>query len=174
MIISTFDSELTAEFSQGCSGGCTVLSEVAKLCATLSDPMNCSLPGSSVHGIFQARVLEWGAIAFSGITNRNCLLIEDFNFLETQDLLIFMISVPTSVWQVTALIHLVHHGALLDGKGRYPSGPCLTCVNIKLGLSDLSLCSALWMFQRSAHFQSPMGVCALLFIYFEKGFEVVL
>ena len=32
---------------------------------TLSDPMDCSLPGSSVHGIFQARVLEWGAIAFS-------------------------------------------------------------------------------------------------------------
>ena len=35
-------------------------------CPTLSDPMNCSLPGSSVHGIFQARVLEWVAIAFSG------------------------------------------------------------------------------------------------------------
>ena len=40
-------------------------SEVAQLCLTLSDPMDCSLPGSSVHGIFQARVLEWGAIAFS-------------------------------------------------------------------------------------------------------------
>ena len=34
-------------------------------CLTLSDPMDCSLPGSSIHGIFQARVLEWGAIAFS-------------------------------------------------------------------------------------------------------------
>ena len=41
-------------------------SEVSQLCRTLSDPMDCSLPGSSVHGIFQARVLEWGAIAFSG------------------------------------------------------------------------------------------------------------
>ena len=40
-------------------------SEVAQLCPTLSDPMDCSLPGSSVHGIFQARVLERGAIAFS-------------------------------------------------------------------------------------------------------------
>ena len=40
-------------------------SEVAQSCQTLSDPMDCSLPGSSVHGIFQARVLEWGAIAFS-------------------------------------------------------------------------------------------------------------
>ena len=39
--------------------------EVAQSSPTLSDPMNCSLPGSSVHGIFQARVLEWGAIAFS-------------------------------------------------------------------------------------------------------------
>ena len=40
-------------------------SEVAQSCPTLSDPMDCSLPGSSIHGIFQARVLEWGATAFS-------------------------------------------------------------------------------------------------------------
>ena len=40
-------------------------SEAAQLCPTLSDSMDCSLPGSSIHGIFQARVLEWGAIAFS-------------------------------------------------------------------------------------------------------------
>ena len=38
-------------------------SEVAQSCPTLSDPMDCSLPGSSIHGIFQAGVLEWGAIA---------------------------------------------------------------------------------------------------------------
>ena len=42
-------------------------SEVAQLCQTRSGPMDCSLPGSSVHGIFQARGLEWGAIAFSTI-----------------------------------------------------------------------------------------------------------
>ena len=42
-------------------------SEVAQSCLTLSDPMNCSLPGSSIHGIFQAGVLEWGAIAFSDV-----------------------------------------------------------------------------------------------------------
>ena len=41
-------------------------SEVAQSCPTLCDPMDCSPPSSSVHGIFQARVLEWGAIAFSG------------------------------------------------------------------------------------------------------------
>ena len=40
-------------------------SEVTQSCPTLSDPMDFGLPGSSVHGIFQARVLEWGAIAFS-------------------------------------------------------------------------------------------------------------
>ena len=40
-------------------------SEVTQSCLTLCDPMDCSLPGSSVHGIFQARVLEWVAAAFS-------------------------------------------------------------------------------------------------------------
>ena len=42
-------------------------SEVTQSCPTLRDPMDCSLLGSSVHGIFQARVLEWGAIAFSKV-----------------------------------------------------------------------------------------------------------
>ena len=45
-------------------------SEVAQSCPTLSDPTDCSLPGSSVQGIFQARVLEWGATAFSGIRHK--------------------------------------------------------------------------------------------------------
>jgi len=45
-------------------------SEVAQSCPTLRDPMDCSLSGSSVHGIFQARVLEWGAIAFSIIMSK--------------------------------------------------------------------------------------------------------
>ena len=43
--------------------------KVAQSCPALCDPMDCSLPGSSIHGIFQARVLEWGAIAFSDITS---------------------------------------------------------------------------------------------------------
>ena len=47
--------------------GMKVKSESEATQSTLSDPMACSLPGSSIHGIFQARVLEWGAIAFSGI-----------------------------------------------------------------------------------------------------------
>ena len=41
------------------------VNEVAQSCPNLRDPVDCSLPGSSIHGIFQARVLEWGAIAFS-------------------------------------------------------------------------------------------------------------
>ena len=51
-------------------------SEAAQLCPTLSDPMNCSLPGSSIHGILQAKVLEWGAIAFSGYPNDTTLMAE--------------------------------------------------------------------------------------------------
>ena len=47
--------------------------EVTQSCPTLSNPMNCSLPGSSIHGIFQARVLEWGAIAFSDTTHNKIL-----------------------------------------------------------------------------------------------------
>ena len=62
-------------------------SEVTQSCRTLHDAMDCSLPGSSVHGIFQGRVLEWGAIAFSDMLSRlvitflprsKCLLISWF------------------------------------------------------------------------------------------------
>ena len=52
-------------------------SEVAQSCPTLIDPMDCSLPGSSVHGIFQARVLEWVAIAFSNIKSNILQLGKD-------------------------------------------------------------------------------------------------
>ena len=49
-------------------------SEVSQSCPTLSDPMNCNLSGSSIHGIFQARVLEWVAIAFAWIATFNFYL----------------------------------------------------------------------------------------------------
>ena len=45
-------------------------SEVAQSCTTLRNPMDCSLPGSSIHGIFQARVLEWGAIMFTTVKKK--------------------------------------------------------------------------------------------------------
>ena len=50
-------------------------SEVAQSCLTLLDLMDCSLPGSSVHGISQARVLEWGAVAFSALLSLGCLIL---------------------------------------------------------------------------------------------------
>ena len=58
-------------------------SEVAQSCPTLSDLMDCSLPGSSVDGIFQTRVLEWGAIAFSEIIP-SAFLIRQLEVLCTQ------------------------------------------------------------------------------------------
>ena len=59
-----------------------VKSEVAQLCPTLHDPMDYSLPGSSIHGIFQARVLEWGVIAFSDTAE---LYTKDFNDPDNHD-----------------------------------------------------------------------------------------
>ena len=61
-------------------------SEVAQSCPTLSDPMDCSPPGSSVHGIFQAGVLEWGAIAFSeallALNGQNRYILHVWKFLK--------------------------------------------------------------------------------------------
>ena len=54
-------------------------SEAAQSCPTLSDPMDCSLPGTSVHGIFQARVLEWVAIAFSTCHCQALLILSALN-----------------------------------------------------------------------------------------------
>ena len=63
-------------------------SEVVRSCSTISDPVDCSLPGSSVHGIFQARVLEWGAIAFS-LNWPSSLL-----FFEVEDIFFFFTFSP--------------------------------------------------------------------------------
>ena len=52
------------------------LKEVTQSCLTLSDPMDCSLPGSTIHGIFQARVLEWGAAAFSAYASYSLLIAQ--------------------------------------------------------------------------------------------------
>ena len=57
-------------------------SEVAQSFPTLRNPMDCSLPGSSVHGIFQARVLEWGAIAFS--VGSVCIIVISYSFKKNQ------------------------------------------------------------------------------------------
>ena len=62
-------------------------SEVAQSCPTLSEPMDCSLPGSSVHGISQARVLEWGAIDYQALGhrgNRIEKILASVEFMEKQ------------------------------------------------------------------------------------------
>ena len=61
-------------------------SEVAQSCPTPSDPMDCSPPGSSVHGIFQARLLEWGAIAFSDRCSKVAyIILWDKNMILSKD-----------------------------------------------------------------------------------------
>ena len=68
-------------------------SEVTQSCPTLSDPTDCSLPDSSVHGIFQATVLEWGAIAFS----RENMLVLD-NYLILNVVVVQSLSHANSLW----------------------------------------------------------------------------
>ena len=55
-------------------------SEVTQSCLTLSDPRDCSPPGSSIHGIFQARVLEWGAIALVDVPMNHLQIILSYRF----------------------------------------------------------------------------------------------
>ena len=74
-------------------------SEFAQSCPTPSDPMDCSLPGSSVHGIFQARVLEWVAIAFSMESLKNYFHQGDSD-LNNLGWTIFTVMVPRSVASV--------------------------------------------------------------------------
>ena len=89
-------------------------SEVTQSCPTLSDLMDCSLPGSSVHGIFQARVLEWGAIALSEVS------LLQHNWLNHQSLVIALhlspllptylkvgLKVPVLIW--SSLVFLVRN-----------------------------------------------------------------
>ena len=74
-----------------CSDFAAAAAKSLQSCLTLSDPMDYSLPGSSIHGIFQARALEWGAIAFS-VTNLDSIL-------KSRD-----ITLPTKVHLVKAMV----------------------------------------------------------------------
>ena len=87
-------------------------SEVAQLCPTLCDPMDCSPPGSSVHGTLQARVLEWGAIAFSKNTGvgSNSLL---------QEIFLTQGSNPGHLYCRYILHHLSHQGSPYFNFGIY-------------------------------------------------------
>ena len=79
-------------------------SEVAQSCPTLSDPMDCSLPGSSIHGIFQARVLEWGAIAFSDLI---CIVLSNYKCCKknikqcwTSQVVLAVKNLPAHAWDL--------------------------------------------------------------------------
>ena len=74
-------------------------SEVAQSCLTLSDPMDHSLPGSSLHGVFQVRVLEWGAIAFSSNIPRIYLIFHSlhlFNLKPRKQIFLLNIQIRAS------------------------------------------------------------------------------
>ena len=93
-------------------------SEVTQSCPTLHDPMDCSLPGSSAHGIFQARVLEWGAIAFSKLLLSNPL----FNACALLCLLAQFCLTLSDVMDCSPSGSSVHGGS---GRQEYWSGlPC--------------------------------------------------
>ena len=77
-------------------------SKVPQLCLTLSDPMDCSPPGSSIHGIFHARVLEWGVIAFSAGPTTSWQI--DGKTMET--VTNFILGAPKSLQMVTAATKL--------------------------------------------------------------------
>ena len=73
-------------------------SEVAQLCLILSDPIDCSLPGSSVHGIFQARVLEWVAVASPMANLDSILKSRDITLLTKVHLVKAMVFSSSRVW----------------------------------------------------------------------------
>ena len=77
-----------------------VKSEVVQSCLTLSDPMDCSPPGSSVHGIFQARVLEWGAIFFYNYNMK--MSMNKINFLScVEERMVVVVKVAQSCLTAT-------------------------------------------------------------------------
>ena len=86
-------------------------SEVPQSCPTLSDPMDCSLTGSSVHGIFQARVLEWGAIAFSEGYLSKCAEISQVHLMRaigkelTFQYDVLVSKLDFSPWTYTFILH---------------------------------------------------------------------
>ena len=86
-------------------------SEVAQSCLTLSDPMDCSLPGSSLRGIFQARVLEWGAIAFS----------------KTVYCAFFIFWVKSAALEPDCVSILANHFLVLVTKSQFPSFRLIMC-----------------------------------------------
>ena len=88
-------------------------SEDAQSCLTLSDPMDRSLPGSSIHGIFQARVLEWVAIAFSPVRSSwYIILVKSFTYLVIFGLVLISIT-ESGYWILQWNFLFLHWGVSL-------------------------------------------------------------
>ena len=83
-------------------------SEVAQSCPTLCDPMGCSLPGSSIHGIFQAIVLEWIAISFSGGSSQprdrtrvSCIVDRRFTVWATREVIMILVHLKAALFNAS-------------------------------------------------------------------------
>ena len=126
-------------------------SEVAQSCPTLSDPMDCSLPGYSVHGIFQARVLERVAIAFSHL---------DVRTPETDGL--FLIQQPINSWDILAMVLVSAWSSQWPGNKTYMTHSWrFWCNKTWSGTEELNATSAQvfgWFFQLSFVLQSKHEV----------------
>ena len=109
--------------------------EIAQSCRTLCDPMDCSLPGSSAHGIFQARVLEWVAIAFSEFTCRT--LKKCFSVINTTLLQIYFLL-------ITLLVFLMEHLNVCQAYSKH-STYISSCIHMHT--SSLVSCSMWFLLQ---------------------------
>ena len=120
--------------------------EVAQSYPTLRDPMDCSPPGSSVHGIFQARMLEWGAIAFSVVSVRVSLMTHSHSLDAEDTRRVGIRAMPTGKWSSGGLpVWLLHHSCLYFfskiqvlvsyRKAKQDTNNYLNCWEMKKGLS---------------------------------------
>ena len=137
-------------------------SEVAQSCLTLSDPMDWSLPGSSVHEIFQARVLEWGAIAFSfflellvispcsspvAYWTPSDLRGSSSNIISFYLFLLFMGFLWQEYWSELPFPPPVDHGSLCQSSSLWPihlGWPCLVCLIASLSHTSPFAMKRLW------------------------------
>ena len=122
-------------------------SEVAQSCPTLSNPKDCSLSGSSVHGIFQARVLEWGAIAFSGYRPELCsyfiIMKPSWAISLFQALLLLLCSLASDFLQfIVPLWHFCFSLKPLSVCSTDIKSSCLTLHTVSIGYFENSL----WFF----------------------------
>ena len=101
-------------------------SEVAQSCLTLRNPMDCSLPGSSIYGIFQAKVLEWDAIAFSILDHM---------------VVLFLVSRELSYWSSEWLYQFTFQPTIQEGSLFFtPSPTLIVCRLFDDGHCDLFFC----------------------------------